>query len=64
MTAECNAYHPDPVRTGSARVDDVPCVLCGRTETAKYQGQAFSTMPRSIRRHAFPREQLIHRSSR
>ncbi len=29
-----------PVRTGSARIHDVPCVLCGRTETAKYQGQA------------------------
>ncbi len=35
-----NDYHPEPIRTGSARVDDTPCVLCGRTDTAKYEGEA------------------------
>lgn len=35
-----NPYHPDPVRTGSAREDDAPCALCDRRDTAKYEGEA------------------------
>jgi uncharacterized protein CbrC (UPF0167 family) len=36
-----STYHPDPLRTGSARQDDAPCLLCGATDTLKHEGEAF-----------------------
>jgi uncharacterized protein len=39
-TDASNQYHPDPLRTGSAREDDAACALCSRRDTAKYEGEA------------------------